>query len=281
MRRRTLPGDPMRRPSSRKIVLLLVCVGAGLGVYVYQRSDVEAFPEPESDPNAAVPPIDRTRNYQLADAFIRWYESHYVAEMQELDGTETDIGESVKAIGADETAKRYARLRRTDLDYAMKHPDATPVPEPDLEEIARAKHQHVLANTRSSRRWIDYKNKKLEAGIVASYKKESRAWVAFYRRLLSAPTPPETADFKEHIRSNLPRAEYAQTVEQSLVGTAEFYGSLKHGVAWYAPWAPWVKKTLDQACERDSELWRQTVDDIYGASPTPSTQNHDPAKQTG
>ena len=220
---------------------------------------------PKSVPHAGSdgPRFDRTANYKLVDAFIRWYELQYISGMQRVGGMTTDVADIVAEVGVEETANRYAALRRIVLDYAMTHPTGDAIPEGDLDDIGQRQYEHVLVNVRSSSKWIKYKDEKLRQGVIDSYKGVAPVWVGFCRKLLAAPTPPEGTDFREHIRSVLSRADYATTVEQMSVGTDAFYAALKKGVTWYAPWAPLTKSMLDKSCAKDKALCQATIDQIY------------------
>ncbi len=251
----------------RKAVAVLICLGAVCAIYVHATRDPANPPPPPPDAKAAAEKHNRTRNYDLADEFIRWFELQYIKNMQHVAGMSTDVFDSVKALGLDETVERYAALRREILDYAMAHQADETIAQDDLDKIALRQYQHVLANVRSSSKWIDYKRDELKQGVIESQRQAGRVWLPFYRKLLSAPAPSGKMDFRERIRTAMPREAYAKTVEASLPSTAAFYAALKKGVTWYAPWAPMVKRTLDSSYAKDRDVWRATVDQIYGAKP--------------
>jgi len=242
-------------------------LGAACAIYIDRTRDPADAPPPPPDAKAAADKRNRTRNYELADEFIRWFELQYIKNMQHVTGMSTDVFDSVKAVGLDQTVERYAALRREVLDYAMAHQADQTIPQHDLDEIALRQYQHVLANVRSSSKWIDYERDELKQGVVESNRQAGRVWVSFYRKLLSAPAPSGKMDFRERIRTAMSREAYAKTVEENLPSTAGFYAALKKGVTWYAPWAPVVKRALDSSSAKDRDVWRATVDQIYGAKP--------------
>ncbi len=248
----------------KRAVVVAIPLSVAVGICLHRGCGATGPRVPPADANVTVGPRNSTRNYDLAHDFIRWFESSYVDNMLEVNGRSTDVAESVERIGRDKTIDRYVAIRRMELDYAVNHPGDKPVPETHLDEITERKYRHVVSNTGSSKKWINYNDEKLRQGVMAAYRQEVLAWIPFYRRLLSGPTPSDETDFRGLIKRRFTREEYEKTVEQSLRGTVTFYASLKKGVAWYAPWSPWVKSSLDSACKKDVAIWRATVDEIYG-----------------
>ena len=242
-----------------------VGVGVIVGVRLAYEWCGDDLPKSVPDTAADAPKFDRTANYKLAEAFIRWYELQYISQMQSVGGMSTDVADIVAEVGVDETVNRYAAIRGVVLDYAMTHPMDEAIPEADLEAIGRRQYEHVLASVRSSGKWIKYKDEKLKRGVIDSYKGIAPVWVGFYRKLLAAPTPPEGTDFREHLRSVFSRAEYAEVIERAFVGTDAFYAALKKGVTWYAPWAPLTKSMLSKSCVKDRDLCEATIEQIYGS----------------
>ncbi|MBN1343118.1 MAG: hypothetical protein JXQ73_10585 [Phycisphaerae bacterium] len=210
---------------------------------------------------AATP--DDDLNYQLARDFISWIEARYVDNMQRVNGQDTTVAHCVKAIGVAKAVQRYAAVRQVDLDYALKYPDDDPIPESHLSEIAAAKYQLVAANTSFGKQWIDFRAEPLKDGVVEVYRREAKAWVSFYRKLLATPVPPETTDFRILIRASHTREEYERFVSTIAGGLGQFYGALKKGVTWYAPWAPLVNRTIDATHRKSHGLWLETPELIY------------------
>jgi len=250
-------------------VLPEACLGKSNGGWILNESlrrDVSRTPATQPKPAARDPLLAARRAQALA--FIRWFESRYVGDMQRVAGMSTDVADSIQRIGLEKTIARYVANRRAELDYAVAHRDPGTVPQFELDRIARGKYEGVIANVSTSGKWIDYGNKHVVAGIKRAYKQKARVWIPFYRRLLSAPGSAVDRDFRALIRRALTRREYEKTVEASLRATKVFYASLKKGVVWYAPWAPLIRRSLDSALAKDRAIWLATVPEIYDQGPT-------------
>jgi hypothetical protein len=237
-----------------------------------RRSDgVRPDPAPPAGQTAASQ--TQPGSHKLVDDFIRWYELQYIKGMRSVGGSATDIEDLVRESGLEETVERYAALRRVNLNYAVKHPDIKDIPNADLEQIGQAQYQHVLANARTSLKWIDYKAPKVKKGIVESYKQGALVWIPFYQKLFAAPPPSRGTEIKAQIRAAVSREEYARMVDQTSASTIAFHAALKEGVPWYA--ALWVKGMIDKACKQDIAVCRATVDRIYG-TPEKGVRNLSP-----
>jgi len=243
-----------RIPGMKVVVVLCLVFGTG----VSSSPSVPRFATTRAVPQSQ--PV----NYRLAEEFITWYERQYIHRMRYVDGWSTDVEDLIREMGLTRTAERYAALRKVNLEYALKHPSGTAIPDDALERIGQRQYEHVLANTRSSKKWIDYGNPKVRRGIVDSYKQAALAWIPFYRKLLSAPAASPAVELQEQIKSLLSREEYSRLVDDTNQATMVFHAALKEGVAWYAPWAPWVKGMIEKACRQDLAACRATVDEIYG-----------------
>lgn len=260
-----LHGDhrgSVNRKRNRVILTVMLCLISSCRPQVATSAGPSKANPAASNPVAAAEEKQPPSNYQLALDFIHWIETRYVATMKVVDGRSTDVTDLVKELGEAKTVERYGEIRRLQLDYAKAHPQGEPSLE-DLTKIAEASLKHVLANTRTSRKWIDYDSAKLRRGVIDAYKKEAAVWIVFYRKLLAA-SPPADADSKTLIRSALSRDEYERAVRQVLAGTKLFYASLKNGVAWYAPWGPWVRGAIDSSYQKDEAMWLETIEAIYG-----------------
>jgi hypothetical protein len=251
-------------PSFLKTTL---AVGVILGVAGGPDLGPEPIPgrpeQPTTAPSQADASADRTLNYKLAKDFLIWLDTRYVRNMLTVNGRTTDINDSLKVIGFDATVKRLNALRCVDLDYAMEHPDQQGVPDRHLVRIASTKYELVVANTWSSKKWIDFRDAALRKGVIAFYAREARVTVPFYRKLLTTPIPPETTEFRDLIRAAVSREEYERLVRKIGSGNADFYTALKEGVTWYAPWSPAVKRALDRMSRKSRALWVATPDLIY------------------
>jgi len=254
----------MRVRSAGKVVMAILAVVGVCGLYWLSgdRGRQSGPPPAVSQPSSVS--TKPSTNYQLADEFVRWYETQYVKGMRVVGGMSTDVEDSIKKIGEAETVNRYASLRRITLDYAMRHPDEKEVPSEDLDRIGEMSYQRVVADAMSSTKWIDYKNEKLKKGVVESYRQGARVWIPFYRKLLAVQVPDGTTDFRDLLRLAFSREDYARIMEQSTKDTLAFHAALKEGIPWYAPWALWTKSMIDKACQQDIAICRSTVEAIYG-----------------
>jgi hypothetical protein len=241
-----------------------VAVVVAIVAWQASRRSEDVRPVPAPPPRQMAASQTQPDNHRLVDDFIRWYEREYIRGMRTVGGSATDVEDLVREIGLEEAVERYAALRRVNLDYAVKHPGTKDIPDGDLERIGQAQYEHVLANARTSLKWIDYKAPKVKRGIVESYRQGALVWIPFYQKLLAAPASSEGADFKARIRVVVSRDEYARMVDQTAPATVLFHAALKEGVSWYA--ALWVRGMIDKACRQDIAVCRATVDEIYGTS---------------
>jgi hypothetical protein len=240
--------------------VVVLCVCATSVIYGEQAANA-----PQSSQAAAsAGQQNRQANYKLADEFLKWYESQYVKGMQEVDGSTTDVGDLVKEIGLDATVERFAGRRRPNLEYAMKHPADEKIPDSEIERIARKQMEEVVANARTSKKYISYDKPKLQEGVTESYRQRARLWIPFYRKLLAAPAPSSGMSFKEFVKASIPREEYAKMMDRMASGIATFYNGLRAGVSWYSPTGPWVRSKLDKSARQDAGITKGTVDEIYG-----------------
>ncbi|MBN1345626.1 MAG: hypothetical protein JXQ73_23240 [Phycisphaerae bacterium] len=253
----------MKLLAIKRGVFALIAVAVAAALYLsfgYQTTDVTAppakVPRPVSQPNPS-------KNHQLAMAFIRWFELQYVENMQEVGGMSTDLGDLVNEAGVEATIDAYAAIRRLTLDFAMKNPRQTEIPEQEIDRIAETQYELFVGNMRSSKKWIDYRNPELRAGLIESYRKAARIWIPAYQKLVTVPSSSSDDDFREFFRKHLPRAEYKRAMDSELNGTNLLYASLKHGVAWYG--APMVNRMLNLSCKLDDKIGLDTVEKIYGA----------------
>ncbi len=241
-----------------RLIFMLLCTTICLSRAAAQ----EAKPTtPSSRPTSRTTDLERAK--ALAVDFIRWFELQYINNMQKVDGRDTDVADLLKEMSKEKVIDRYTSLRREDMDLALKYPKAGSVPKHALDAMLRRKLQKVLGSIRSSKEWIDYDEKDLKSGIIEAYRIESRVWLPFYRKLVLSPLPADVQDFRALIRHHYSREQYAKLIEQTLAGARRFYSSLKEGVAWYAPWGPWVRGSIDEALKKDIEIWRKTADRIY------------------
>lgn len=249
----------------KTVLMVLLLVGVCVA-YFRRESTTPTFP---TSMPTSVPPAetnDKYRNYELSLDFIRWIELSYIYATQRVDGFDTDIADSVKELGLEKTIDRYSELRRIDLDYAMEHPDDEEVPQAVLDEIAGKKVGHVLANVRSSNKWIDYENPKLRKSMTKSFSDVTVFWIPFYRRLLSTPIPSGKADFMDLMRAAFSQQEYESVVEKSTRGTINFYVALKMGVAWYRPL---VRRVVSSTQKKEVAMWKATAEQIYAGKQAP------------
>jgi hypothetical protein len=244
--------------------VVVVCACASGAVHGQKTPNPPPSSQSASQAQPSVVQQNPTANRKLVDDFIRWFELQYVKGMQDVDGSSTDVTDMVKEFGLDATVQRFVERRRLNFDYVVNHLRDETIPESELDRIARIQYELVVMNARRSKKWIDFGKTKLKEGIVESYRQKARIWLPFYRKLLLAPTPSGNVAFKDHIKANVTREEYAKMMEQLSSGTATFYSSLKAGVAWYAPWSHWVKSMLNKSCQKDVALSKATVDEIYG-----------------
>jgi len=245
---------------------LALLLSAGVVYALYVALGYESGGGVTYDPGLRMPVVAqyRTTNYRLVEDFIRWYETNYIQNMRRVGWMPTDIADLVKEIGLERAVERYSTMLRMYLDYAMMYPDRDVIPEADLERICQSQYEYVLTIIRSTKRWVDVNNENVKKGIIEAYGIGARVMVPFFQKLLSSPTPPGNADFKDLIRSAFTREEYASVVGSTTRASQLFHDSLKEGVTRYAPWAPWVKGMLDSACRQDNAVTRSTVEQIYG-----------------
>ncbi len=229
--------------------------------------DAEASTGPRPEKNGEPAETAKTAAgdpVELVDDFIRWFESQYTEHMLVVDGKDTDVKESIDAIGLDKTIDRYAAIRRVVLDYARRHPDRKEFPDSDLRKLAAKQYELVVANVRGSGEWIKYEAKATREGIIDSYAQGAKAWIPFYQRLLAAAREGAYRDVRELIRKTLSRDEYQALIDANDRGSEVFYAALKKGIPWYAVWKPWVTSALDKSLAKDKEICRATVERIYG-----------------
>lgn len=207
---------------------------------------------------------DLLANRHLVEDFIRWFELQFVKGMQDVEGSSSDVTDMVNELGLDATVQLFVDRRNLNFDYVVNHLREETVPDREIDRIAHSQYELVVKNARRSKKWIDFDKPALKEGVVESYRHKARIWMPFYRKLLLAPTPSSGVGFKDHIRANVTREEYARMMEELSTGTTTFYSSMKAGVAWYAPWSPWVKSMLSKSARKDVALSKATVDEICG-----------------